>query len=193
MRSRKEYRQLLLFLAGFLIGVLYIYFTGRLQGKSSDVLSIQNLMQILYIDIKFWDYFFYLMKVRVCILLGLFMASLALPGKYLLYGFLIVFGCSMGSMLSILIVRYGIKGIFLFLALVFPQDIIYIPAIFSGIAILIEFNEKLFERQKIKYRGEVMHHNTWEQVVLLLGVTIIGVAVECYVNPLLVKWCLKIF
>ncbi|MBE5880819.1 MAG: stage II sporulation protein M [Lachnospiraceae bacterium] len=193
MKSHEEQRGLVFFLAGFFIGVLYIYFTGSYRDTETDFLSVQNLMQISYMDFAHEDYLWFLFKKRLGVLFLLVLASFALPGKYLLLGFLMVFGCSMGSMLSVLVVRYGIRGILLFLGFVLPQDVIYVPAVFQWVNVLTAWNEGLF------YRGNALTGNRrgkWHTMVktaLLAGVTIIGILLECYVNPFVVKWCLKIF
>ncbi len=193
MRSQEQHRQLVFFLAGFLIGVLYIYFTGSPGAGETDFLSIQNLMQVMYMDIVHEEYFWYLLRKRIGILILLVMTSLALPGKYLLVGFLMVFGCSMGSMLSVLLMRYGLKGILLFLGLIFPQDIVYIPVVFWWVCLLTGWNEGMFYQRNSLMKKRDAGYRTLLRVIALCGVTIIGVVLECYVNPFIVQWCLKIF
>ena len=123
----------------------------------------------------------------------LLVLSLAVAGKYLLSGFLMLFGCSMGSMLSVLILRYGIKGMLLFFSLIFPQDFVYLPAMFGWVAVLAEWNEKLLGGKSVIYRRGEEKRRNFKRIFLLFVVTIIGILLECYVNPLLVKFCLKIF
>lgn len=186
------HRQLVLFLAGFLMGVLYIYIMGYFQGEDTDFLSVNNLMQIMYTDIEYKEYFVYLIKKRAGLLLAMILASLALPGKLLLSGFLMFFGCSMGSMLSTLVMRYGLKGILLFLSLIFPQYLIYIPVIFGWIYVLTHFNNYIFH-EKNSYRNGLSPYQILGKMILLSGVTIIGLLLECYVNPIIVIWSMKIF
>ncbi len=190
---RSEQKQFVFFLAGFLIGVLYIYFLGNERGSETDFLSVQNLMQVTYIDIDYKDYLGYLLRKRGGILLILVLISLALPGKYLLSGFLMILGCSMGSMLSVLAARYGFKGILLFLALIFPQDIVYIPTVFLWVVLLSGWNEGLFFSGDVLRRKRYGEYGGAVYLLFLCGVTIIGVLLECYVNPIIVNWCLKIF
>lgn len=192
MKTQEMHRQLMFFLSGFLIGVLYIYIMGYLQGGDPDFLSINNLLQIVYMDMDYKEYFLFLVKKRAGVLLSMVLTSLALPGRILLTGFLMLFGCSVGSMLSVLIMRYGLRGIFLFLALIFPQDTVYIPVLFGWIKLLTEFNNQLFHRQGL-YGYGIANHRFWGNGALLFGVTIIGLILECYVNPLIVIWCVKLF
>lgn len=190
---KSEQKQFVFFLAGFLIGVLYIYFVGNERGGETDFFSVQNLIQVTYMDIDCKDYLGYLLRKRAGILLILVLISLALLGKYLLSGFLMILGCSMGSMLSVLAARYGFKGILLFFALIFPQDIVYIPVIFGWVVLLSGWNEGLFCSNDALRRKRNGGHSSAVYLLFLCGVTIIGVLLECYVNPMLVKWCLKIF
>lgn len=193
MKSQVSQKQFVFFLAGFLLGVLYIYFAGDKSGDGVDFFSVQNLMQFRYVDIVCEDYFWYLFRKRAGVLLLLMILSLALAGKYLLAGFLMLFGCSMGTLLSVLIIRYGLKGMLLFFGLIFPQDFIYLPAVFGWVALLIDWNEGLFGGKMTTRRRADGKKGKFKRVFLLCGVTIIGIAMECYVNPVVVKWCLKFF
>ena len=193
MRAKEEHRQLIFFLSGFIIGVLYIYFTGDSGGEGTGFLSIQNLMQVKYMDIVYKEYFWYLLKKRLGILFLLVAVALALPGKYLLFGFLMVFGCSMGSMLSVLVMRYGMGGVLVFSGLILPQDIVYVPALFSWVYILSGWNEGLFQRGTFRNRINHGMRRSFLQFFCLIGVTIIGILLECYVNPRVLNFCLKIF
>lgn len=114
MKAQESQKEIVFFLSGFLIGVLYIYFMGDKRSGESDFFSLQNLMQIRCLEVVREDYLLYLVKERGRVLLFLGILSLALAGKYLLQGFLMLMGCSMGSMLSVLIIRYGLKGMLLF-------------------------------------------------------------------------------
>nr|MBQ8253733.1 stage II sporulation protein M [Lachnospiraceae bacterium] len=193
VKSREEHRQLIFFLAGFLIGVLYIYFTGNAGKEGVDFLSVQNLMQVKYMEIIYEDYFIYLLKKRIGIVLLLVAFSLALPGKYILFGFLMMFGCSMGSMISVLVMRHGIRGVLLFLGLVLPQDLIYVPVLFGWVYLLAGWNEGMFGYVPGRNKSGNRIRGLFFKILCLLGVTIIGILLECYVNPKTLNFCLKFF
>ena len=193
MKSKEEQKYFVFFLAGFLLGVLYIYFSGEYKAEGMDFFSAQNLIQLQYKEIKYEEYFWYLVKKRTGILLILGVLSLAVAGKYLLFGFLMLFGCSMGSMLSVLIIRYGMRGILLFAGFIVPQDLVYLPAVFGWVTMLMQWNEGIFEQVSVMYRRRGTRYDYLKRFLLLSGVTIIGILLECYVNPVIVKFCLKIF
>ena len=193
MNTQQRHRYFVFFLAGFLLGVLYIYFTEDYRGEGVDFFSAQNLMHVQFAEIKYREYLVYLLKKRMSVLGVLGVLSLALGGKYLLLGFLMLFGCSMGSMLSILILRYGLKGMLLFMALIFPQDFLYIPAIFGWVYLLTTWNENVFGKRNTLYQKRRQRGKEAMQIAVLCGVTIIGILLECYVNPKIVNLCLKFF
>ncbi len=193
MKSQDIQKQFVFFLAGFLLGVLYIYFSGDENGGGLNYFSEQNLFQIQFTEIVYEKYFFYLLKNRMMILAVLAVLSLALAGRYLLSGVLMLFGCSVGSMLSVLILRYGLEGLLLFFAFLFPQDFVYFPVLFGWVTVLTEWNEGMFGMKNRAYRISAGKRHVGLRVLFLLVVTIIGILLECYVNPVIVKWCLKIF
>lgn len=186
-------RMLLFFVTGFLIGILYIVFFQTAESGMIDFLSIQNLIQIPYAEMIYKDYFLFLLKKRMAVLGMLLLSSAALPGKYLMAGFLMLFGCGIGGILSVLITRCGIKGFFLTVALLFPQYLFYIPALFGLCAVLSKWHSTLFSH------GSMLRERRQKKTFLLgkgllyLGVTIMGLLCECYVNPNVVIFCLKIF
>lgn len=55
MNIGKVQKQVILFLAGFVLGVLYIYMIGC---RETDFLGIQSLMQISFLEIGYREYFF---------------------------------------------------------------------------------------------------------------------------------------
>ena len=193
MKSQEEQKNFVFFLTGFLLGVLYIYFTGEYKAQGTDIFSVQNLMQLQYTEIRYREYFWYLLKNRTAVLLVLGACSLALAGKYLLFGFLMLLGCSMGSMLSVLVLRYGLGGMLLFAGLVFPQGFVYIPAVFGWVAMLTNWNEGIFGRRSALYQRMQGKKGKVRRIIFWIGVTIIGILLECYVNPVVLKLCLKIF
>ncbi len=193
MKSQNRQTQVVFFLAGFLLGIIYIYVTGDEKGEGVDLFSAQNLMQFQYQDVVYEDYLAFLLRKRIVVLAVMVVLSLAVAGKYLLSGFLMLFGCSMGSMLAVLILRYGWKGMILFFALIFPQDFVYLPVVFGWVAFFAEWNDKLFGERSMLYRRGAEKRKNITRCFLLFAVTIIGIVLECYVNPLFVKYCLKIF
>ena len=138
------------------------------------------------------DYFLYLLKRRGLLGLGMVLIGMTAAGQLLLAGIVMYFGMSIGGMLSVMILRYGWKGIMLGLGFCLPQDLFYIPAGSMGISLMAAYGRKKNDRLQIYHTGE-KKKNQLRRILSVLGVTIIGILAECYVNPLLVKTVLKIF
>lgn len=189
MNIGKVQKQVILFLAGFVLGVLYIYMIGC---QETDFLGIQSLMQISFLEIGYREYFLYLLKKRGLLGIGIVLIGMTAAGQLLLAGIVMYFGMSIGGMLSVMILRYGWKGILLSLSFCLPQDLFYIPAGSMGISLLAVRGGQKSDRMPGYHMGE-KKKNRLKQIFLVLGVTIIGILAECYVNPMLVKTVLKIF
>lgn len=182
-------KQVVLFLAGFVLGVLYIYMIGC---RETDFLGIQSLMQISFLEIGYREYFFYLLKRRGFLVAGMVLIGMTAGGQLFLAGVVMYFGMSIGGMLSVMILRYGWKGILLSLGFCLPQDLFYIPAGSMGIRLLMSWGGQKSDRLQTYYTGG-KKRKQFKRILSVLGVTIIGIVTECYVNPILVKTVLKFF
>lgn len=160
--------------------------------RETDFLGIQSLMQISFLEIGYREYFLYLLKKRGLLGIGIVLIGMTAAGQLLLAGIVMYFGMSIGGMLSVMILRYGWKGILLSLSFCLPQDLFYIPAGSMGISLLAVRGGQKSDRMPGYHMGE-KKKNRLKQIFLVLGVTIIGILAECYVNPMLVKTVLKIF
>ena len=185
----KVQKQVILFLAGFVLCVLYIYMIGC---RETDFTRIQSLMQISYLEIGYREYFLYLLKKRGLLGIGIVLIGMTAAGQLLLAGIVMYFGMSIGGMLSVMILRYGWKGILLSLSFCLTQDLFYITAGSMGISLLAVRGGQKSVLMPGYHMGE-KKKNRLKQIFLVLGVTIIGILAECYVNPMLVKTVLKIF
>ena len=92
-----------------------------------------------------------------------------------------------------LVVKYKLKGIGIFLGLLFPQHLIYLPLLFGWIYYFIVMHERNFSRKGNYGKKAFGGGGFGKEFVKLGGVTIIGILLECYVNPIIIKFCLKIF
>jgi len=120
------------------------------------------------------ELFVYILKERVSLVLALFLLSTTYLGNMFTYLHVIWFGACSGMFLTIVMLRYGLKGILILFSGIFPHYFIYVPAMILTISLMRE--KRIPDR---KFFGQLF-------VVLL--VVIIGCILECYVNPyILVK------
>ena len=192
MKQKESGRQFVFWLAGFAIGVLFSYFNAGDSKELNAYMGMQSMMEIALCQLDTRGYLFYLIRRRGLIFLILLFGAMTVMGKYILSAFLMFLGISMGTMGVFLLFHYGGKGIFLFFSLFFPQIICYVPAVYYMIRFLSVLHDKVFGERKLRYtvREKMLSPR---QFFFAIGVTITGILFECYVNPVFVKFVMKIF
>ncbi len=122
---------------------------------------------------------FFVIQMRLAIIFGLFILSTTTLGSLFVYVHVLWYGISSGMLLAVALMRYGIKGILLLIAGIFPHYLIYVPAL-----ILV------FHLSKEK---RIVNSKFMAQLLVISLVVIIGCILECYVNPEIVSKILKNF
>lgn len=192
MKQKESGRQLVFWLAGFAIGVLFSYFSAGDFKELNAYMGMQSMMEIALCRVDTHRYLFYLIRRRGFIFLILLFGAMTVMGNYILSAFLMFLGVSMGTMGMFLLSHYGGKGFFLFFSLFFPQIICYVPAVYYAVRFLSVLHDKVFGDRNIRYpvRNKMLSPR---QILFAVGVTITGILLECYVNPVIVKIVMKIF
>lgn len=165
-------------------GVLVANFFGIASGRNIGAMGEYYMNRYLHTEISGGDLFVYLFYERVpkvCILLVL---SLGV-GIWIVYSYLAYLGFSVGILTVISIINYGVKGILLMWAFLFPQWICYVPALFVWYGFLLEKRKAkreyaLGERRRKKGAGFVFAAGG---AVLL----ICGIFLESYINPQILR------
>ena len=191
MKQRESGRQLLFWLAGFVIGVLFLCFAAGEQEELNAYMGMQSMVELSLCRVNRREYLAYLLKRRGMIFLVLLFGAMTMIGNYILCAFVMFLGISMGMMSTYLVMHYGGNGILLLLALFFPQIICYTPAVCYIVRFLLLLHDRAFARRgnHLLLSQRMMSQ---KQIVFTIGVTITGILSECYVNPILVKIVMKI-
>ncbi len=163
----------------------------------SGFLGEYTLLCMDHVEIDYMNYFFYLLQKRAgmtAILAILSSTYLGLACIYLYIGWL---GFATGIFLTGAGIRYGTKGILLFLGGMLPHQLILVPC---GIIFIcwcyrmctsLYYPKHCFEPIYGSRRQFVMRKLIQFQIIL--GVVIIGCLLECYVNPYIFTKILKLF
>ena len=122
---------------------------------------------------------FFILKERLAIIFAMFLLATTSLGNIYVHFSVLWYGISSGLFLTIVLMRYGIKGILLLVAGMFPHYLIYVPAIILTLHI-----SKEKRTINSKFIG---------QLLVISVVVIIGCVLECYVNPEVVAKILKKF
>lgn len=177
-RYRNKNQLLLILLAvGFFLGIIYENLFPTTQTTATELFSIGNLQRFLQTDLLAPKYIWYVVKSRI-----LFFGIICMLGgikwkKILVSACLLCIGFFTGSLCVLSVLNLGFKGLLFCFAALFPQVLFY--GMQCGILFTYWFNypERQWNRMKTLF------------VSLLF---LIGVLLEVYVNPVLVKCIISI-
>ncbi len=182
------------FCIGVVAGILVMNMGKSVLLKGTGLFDEDTLYHMKYMTIDSRAFFFYIFRKRILVVLGMAALCTTYLGLVVCAGAVGWYGMAAGAYLSALALRYGFKGILLSLVGVFPQYLLYVPAmlallgwcesLYKGIysrSISAELAEKGFLPGKVG------------KLALILGVVILGCYLEAYVNPKFLLGYLKVF
>ena len=165
MRIRESKRCFILFcMLGFLAGILYTNLLSR-EYIASMGTSIDGE-----------EFLWFVLQKRSLPLILVCALGCTRLRRAVAVGFLAWTGFSGGILMTSAVLQTGIRGIFLCLAALFPHFLFYGAA---WVILLWYF----FQYPKVEW-------NRMKTLVFFL-LTAVGVLLECYVNPVLLKWMIK--
>lgn len=175
----KEFSVLSIFIVSLTISMFFCVISKSECLLQTEVLSGESLSLLKTQTFSKGTLFLYMIQKRMWIIPILFLFSTTYLATPIVYGTIIRYGMALGSVLALLLLRYGIKGI-LFLSLCsLPQYLFYLPACIIGIRLCIT---KRVPDQKF-----------YLQFLVLELVVFIGCFMESFINPAIIKNVLKIF
>lgn len=173
---------------GFLVGILFTNIFGKAYILGVGLLGEYFLLHFRYTQINYSRLLSYVFQERIkwfLIVSILGITNIAIPVIGAVFVWL---GFSSGVLLSVSILKFGIKGIIICLSAVFPQFLIYIP-------VYLIYSDKLLD-MKLTNKNTAWRKQRVMQYVLflLIGVLVmmIGVVLETYVNPIILKQVLQL-
>lgn len=188
---------LYLFLGGFLAGIFVMNVWRNLFLQDMEILNAASLSRLRYLDVDGGAFFLYVLRERLGTVFALYLLATTYVGAYAVSVFALWLGAMAGVFLSVASIRYGIKGIALVLAGILPQYLFLVPACIMLMGWCYKLNTVLYHPEKaldIRYgtkRQYLMRKVL--QLFVIIGITIIGCAIESYINPILLSGFLKIF
>ena len=185
---------IVIFLGAFIIGMLFAL-AGINRNESVDW-SDTLLIYLKYGEIYYGDMLFYVLKKRIAVIVFLVILCMSGKGKYFLLGGVGVYGAFVGFYITEFIIIKGILGSLFFAVCIFPHYLFYAYGYYK---VLLYLDHKNIPRENINQLGQnskalsYAKHAKTAKILAPFVVVIIGIMLECYVNPFLVKIFLKIF
>lgn len=184
------------FLIGFVLGVLLINFWNKEELLQIGILSQTSLEKLRYLEVDKANLFLYTFQNRMVMVGGLLLLSSTLFGVICVYAASLWLGFATGALLSAMLIRFGNQGIIMFLGGILPQYFCYIPACILLFRWCRKLCVKLYYPQKSignMYRNGVQEITYFiMQLGIILLILLLGIYLESYVNPMLIKWILRI-
>lgn len=184
-------------LAGFVLGLIIMNLGKGFLLQNTSLLSEYTLYEVKYAQIDKTAFFWYLLPKRIGLVFFITLLATTWLGVILTWTITLWLGASVGMLLMASIIRYGIKGILLIFAGLFPQAIFYIPAIIMLLKICGELSQFFYTHKGISpgetYEAKNKIKSRILPFLVLIGVVIIGCLFESYVNPIIITKLLLIF
>lgn len=196
-RNGSSYYLLYLFMTGLFLGILFVNIRHDVWIKEDGLLNMSMIRQLQSSELNGGYLFGYIIKHRCFSVLTVGLLASTVIGFPIICGYAAYLGVSAGCMLSVAVVRYGIRGLLLMAASIFPQGIILIPGYILLFIWSIDCNRRLYG--KFNMSGE--QYFAGSQFVLKKGIKLLGIlviivsgcAVESYVNPKILQFVIKFF
>ena len=190
--SRKQF--LVFFMPGFLLGIVYVNFIARQYMAEPGIFSDFFLNQFQSVSIDAREYIWYLLRLRAVPFLALAGLSLTRAGKASAVLFLVWTGISAGILISAAVLNLGIKGSLLCLVGLFPQFLLYIPAYVVLLWYCYTVPQTHWNRQKTIFVSLAMSQTHWnrQKTIFVSLAMSVGILLEIYINPMIVKAFLSV-
>lgn len=173
MKIQENKKYLLLFyMLGFMAGILSANLISKDYIMSMGIFNDFFLQQYAQTDIDTGVFFWYILRIRVSPIILAGIAGCSRLRKGVVVFFLAWTGFLSGIIMTAAVMQMGIKGILLCLIGISPHFLFYI----AGYAILLWY---LFCYPKSRW-------NVTKTVSVALFMAV-GILLECYVNPILVR------
>lgn len=175
-------------LIGFILGVMMTNIWTDSTVLQTGFLSGYALERLKYIQVDGNQLFLYVLQSRFQLILLILIAGTTILGFLCSYLFAGWFGLAAGIMVSVLTLQFGIKGSFLFLACLLPQMLFYAPGFYKLLRECCDISCKLYFPNRVMLgahsrNGKLGHFG---RILTGIGVVIIGIFLESYVNPIIV-------
>jgi hypothetical protein len=141
--------------------------------------------------------FYYVLEKRSAGYAMIALLGLLLIGKVMYWCVAAWGGASLGFVLSGCVLTYGAKGTLLFLAMVLPQYVLYVPLYVTAFMQSEGMWQYLFAHDNSIVKRPYTKRQALVWYLLLFGIgfgiLMIGCYIESYINPTLMKWVLRFF
>lgn len=195
--TKNSYFILYMFTIGLFLGILIVNIGYDGWIKEGSLLGADMIARLKNSVADGSGLFSYVLKHRIFTVCMLGILGTTVIGLPVLCAYVCYMGLSAGCLLSVAVIRYGIRGLFLMAAGIFPQGIVLIPGYAALFIWVAGVNKMLYshgiDREYYGGYGRQSYLKKAMQMAGIIAVVIIGCLLESYVNPKILQFVLKIF
>lgn len=196
-RIKNGYQMAYLFLIGFFMGILIVNLGHDTWIRNGGLLGAEMVNRLKNSRPDGESLVGYILRHRLSAVCVLGLVSTTIVGMPALCAYICYTGLAAGCLLSVAVVRYGIRGILLIAGVLFPQAILLVPAYIGLFLWAANVNQILYaprtQLEGYERFGRRFYLKKSVQMAGITAVVIIGCLLESYVNPDIVHFILKIF
>lgn len=186
----------LLFVLGFIIGMVISFMHQNGISEVQYQWLDTTLMYLRYSEISYGEILFYVLKKRIGLILLIILICFTGKGKYILPAGGVIIGGFCGFFITEFIQYKGILGSALFMVSILPHYICYIYGYYTLIVFLNHQRMKMNNINQVGQftsRSGTVNGRNFIKKYAPIAVVIMGILLECYVNPFFLKIFIKIF
>ena len=181
------------FVVGLVAGMFIVNIGKSILLGDTGLFNEHMLYQMKDMSLDGNALFCYVFRKRIGRLLILAVISTTYLGMAACMGAALWYGMSAGAFLTALALRYGLKGILLALVSIFPQYLLYVPAVLAMLPWCRELFRGIYVRGDFSAGDKGFLLKKAGRLAGILAAVITGCLLEGYINPWLVLGFLKIF
>lgn len=195
--TKNCYYMLYLFMIGLFIGILIVNVGHDTWIKDSVLLGSDMLEKLETSNLESGRLFGYILKHRLFTLCMLSLLATTMFGISVICVYICYMGLAAGCLLSVAVIRYGIRGMILMMAGIFPQGILLIPGYVALFLWAAGINRVLYAKSNyldsFERYSKQFYLKKGVQMMGIMLVVIMGCLLESYVNPKMLHLVLNIF
>ena len=187
----------IIFVIGVIIGSLFANLLEHSQINEIGLLNSYFIEKFENIKINQIDLFKYILFKRLKMIFVIWFFGITFLGVPCVIVYLLYFGVSFGFIISISVIQFSVRGIFLSLAYLFPHVLIYVPLVIYIMNKNIDFSSKLYLKKVRNIRQHLNKKQIFIEYIIVLSlcvlIVILGGLLESFINPKFLSWFIKKF
>lgn len=184
---------MVLFFASVILGCIFSKVSQGLLQNSVDSLNSRYFNTIKSMDINYGDFFRYIFTSKLKPFFLFWTLSLTFLGLPYMGWYLLSRGFQVGYLMMTLWMHYGMKGGLLYLAYLFPQELIFVPVVLISIKNCFALYMEANHETTAGLQNVLLLKKYIKLIIILIVCILIGACMEAFVGSYLVKKTLQLF